>query len=78
MGKAVAEWTDGRLDDLADVLQPLPAQVAALGAIVDRLADENRVLRADLASTQRQLFQVAWGLVAALLGGVGALIAALI
>jgi hypothetical protein len=78
MGKAVGEWTDGRLDDLAAALAPLPAQVAALAAIVERLADENRVLRADLATTQRQLFQVAWGLVAALLGGVGALIAALI
>jgi hypothetical protein len=78
MGKAVGEWTDGRLDDLAAALAPLPTQVAALAATVERLADENRVLRADLAATQRQLFQVAWALVAALLGGAGAVIAALI
>ena len=99
MAKAVEEWTDGRLDDLADALEPVPAhvavldatvqhlaaamesapaQLAALTAIVERLADENRALRSDLATTQRQLFQIAWGLVAALLGGAGALLAALI
>jgi hypothetical protein len=99
MGKAVVEWTDGRLDDLAAALEPVPAQVAvleasvqhlaaamepvpaqlaALAAIVERLADENRALRADLATTQRQLWQIAWALVAALLGGVGAVVAALI
>jgi hypothetical protein len=99
MAKAVGEWTDGRLDDLAAALEPMPAQVAvldatvqhlaaamdsvpaqlaALTAIVERLADDNRALRADLATTQRQLFQMAWGLVAALLGGAGALLAALI
>jgi hypothetical protein len=98
MAKAVVEWTDGRLDDLAAALQPVPAQVAvldatvqhlaatmdsvpvqlaALTAIVERLADDNRALRADLATTQRQLVQIAWGLVAALLGGAGALLAAL-
>lgn len=99
MAKAVAQWTDGRLNDLAAalepvpaqvavldatvdhlvaVLEPVPAQLAVLAATVDRLADENRALRAELATTQRQLLQVAWGLVAALLGGAGALIAALI
>jgi len=99
MGKAVAEWTDARLNDLAAALEPVPAQVAVLDATVDRLAaalesvptqlavlaatvervtDENRALRADLATTQRQLLQVAWALVAALLGGAGALIAALV
>jgi hypothetical protein len=99
MGKAVAEWTDGRLNDLAAALEPVPAQVAVLdatvhhlatamesvpaqlavlAATVERLADENRALRSELATTQHQLIQVAWGLVAALLGGVGALVAALI
>jgi hypothetical protein len=99
MAKAVAYWTDARLDYLAAALEPVPAQVAVLGATVDhltaslepvptqiavlaatveRLADENRALRAELATMQRQLLQVAWGLVAALLGGAGALIAALI
>jgi hypothetical protein len=99
MAKAVGQWTDRRLDDLAAALEPVPAQVAvldatvqhlvaamdpvpaqlaALTAIVERLADDNRALRGDLATTQRQLFQMAWGLVAALLGGAGALLAALI
>jgi hypothetical protein len=99
MGNAVAQWTDGRLNDLAAALEPVPAQVAVLdatvhqlaaamesvpaqlavlGATVERLADENRALRSELATTQRQLFQVAWSLVAALLGGAAALVAALI
>jgi outer membrane murein-binding lipoprotein Lpp len=99
MGKAVAQWTDRRLNDLAAAIEPLPARVAVLDARVDhlatalepvpaqlavlaatveRLADENRALRAELTTTQRQLLQIAWGLVAALLGGAGALLAALI
>ena len=99
MVKVAAEWTDGRLDDLAAALEPVPAQVAvleanvqrlaaamepvptqlaALTATVERLADENRALRADLATTHRQLWQIAWALVAALLGGVSAVVAALI
>jgi hypothetical protein len=99
MPKAVAHWTDARLDDLAAAVEPVPTQVAVLGSTVDhltaslepvptqiavlaatveRLTDENRALRAELAIIQRQLLQVAWGLVAALLGGAGALLAALI
>jgi hypothetical protein len=99
MAKAVGKWTDGRLTDLADALEPVPAQVAvleaavdqlaaalepvpaqlaALAATVDRLADENRALRSELAMTQRELFQIAWMLLAAMLGGAGAIIAALI
>jgi hypothetical protein len=85
MAKAVAQWSDARLNDLAAALEPVPARVAVLEATVlhlaagiDRLADENRALRAELATTQRQLLQVAWVLVAALLGGAGALLAALI
>jgi uncharacterized protein YoxC len=66
------------LGELANTLQPLPAQVAVLTASVERLADENRALREDLAATQRQLMQVAWGLVGALLGAAAALIAALV
>jgi chromosome segregation ATPase len=69
---------DATVDHLAAALEPVPAQLAVLAATVDRLADENRTLRAELAITQRQLLQIAWTLVAALLGGVGALIAALI
>ena len=99
MAKAVANWTDGRLDDLAAALQPLPAQVAVLDATVDqlaaalepipaqlavlastveRLADENRALRDELAAIERQLLQIAWGLVAALLTASASLIAVLV
>jgi hypothetical protein len=126
MGKAAMTWTDARLDDLADALAPLPAEVAmlkatvnhwdhvaaalepvpaevamlkatvnhwdhvaaalepvpaglaVLAAAVERLAEENRALRAELAATQRQLLQIAWGLVAALLGTAAALISVLV
>jgi|SRR5215207_1673591 hypothetical protein len=102
MGKTAVTWTDARLDDLADVLAPLPAEVAmlkatvnhwdhlatafepvpaglaVLAAAVERLAEENRALRAELAATQRQLLQIAWGLVVALVGAAAALISALV
>ena len=78
MRKAAAHWSDERLDDLAAALEPVPARVAVLEAMVDRLMEENRVLRTELATTQRQLLQVAWLLVGAMLGGAGALLAALI
>jgi|SRR5829696_7101737 len=102
MGKAVAQWTDARLNDLAAALEPVPAQVAVLDATVrhfdhlaaalepvpaqlavltatvDRLAEENRALRGELAATQRQLLQIAWGLVAALIGAAAAVITALV
>jgi hypothetical protein len=55
----------------------MPAQVAVLTATVDRLADENWALREQLAATERQLAQIAWGLVAALIGAAAALLAAL-
>jgi hypothetical protein len=78
MAKAVAHWSDERLDDLAAALEPVPARVAVLEAIVERLVEENRALRDDLVTIQRQLLQVSWLLVGALLGGAGALLAALI
>jgi hypothetical protein len=78
MSKAVAQWSDERLNDMAAALEPVPARVAVLEAIVDRLVEENRDLRAELATIQRQLLQVAWVLVGAMLGGAGALLAALI
>jgi hypothetical protein len=78
MSKAAAHWSDERLDDLAAALEPLPARVAVLDATVARLVEENRSLRAELATLQRQLLQVAWLLVGAMLGGTGALLAALI
>ena len=99
MGRAVNQWTDERLNDLADALEPIPVQVAVLdatvkhlavalepvpselavlAATVDRLTEENRALRAELSITQRQLLQVAWGLVAALIGAAAALMGALV
>jgi hypothetical protein len=102
MSKALEDWTDARLNGLAEALDPIPAQVAALTATVkhfdqlatqlepmparlavltaaiERLGEDNRVLREELAATQRQLTQIAWGLVAALLGAAAALIAALV
>jgi hypothetical protein len=78
MAKAVAHWSDERLDDLAAALEPVPARIAVLEAIVERLVEENRALREELATTQRVFLQVAWLLVASILGGVGALVAALI
>jgi hypothetical protein len=78
MTKAVAHWSDERLDDLAAALEPLPTRVAVLEATVERLVEENRGLRTDLVTIQRQLLQVAWLLVGAILGGAGAVIAALI
>jgi hypothetical protein len=71
---------DGSVEHLRQVaaqLTPVPAQLAVLTATVDRLADENRVLREELAATERQLVQIGWGLVAALLGAAAAIIAAL-
>ena len=78
MAKAVAHWSDERLNDLAAALEPIPARVAVLEAKVERLVEENRGLRTDLVTIQRQLLQVAWLLVGAILGGAGAVIAALI
>jgi hypothetical protein len=78
MTKAVAHWSDERLDDLAAALEPMPTRVAVLEATVARLVEENRALRIDLVTIQRQLLQVAWLLVGAILGGAGAVIAALI
>jgi outer membrane murein-binding lipoprotein Lpp len=102
MRKAAEEWTDGRLDELASALDPLPAQVAVLSTAVDylrdlgtnldplraqvavlsasveRLSDDNRVLREEIVALNRQLTQIGWGLVAAMLGAATALIVALL
>jgi hypothetical protein len=86
---SVETWTDERLDDLATTVVALPTKVAALGEAVDHLheetralredlAGETRALREDLAAAQRQLIQVAWGLVAVLIGAVIAVIAAVL
>ena len=78
MAKAVAHWSDERLNDLAAALESVPARVAVLESVVERLVEENRALRVEIATIQRQLLQVAWLLVGAMLGGAGALLAALI
>jgi prefoldin subunit 5 len=102
MSKAVGEWTDERLNDLAaslqpvppqvamltagvahldhltTQLQPVPAQIAVLAAGMEQLAIENRALRSELAAVQRQLIQISWALMAALLGAAAAIVGALV
>jgi hypothetical protein len=56
----------------------VPAQLAVFTASVERLADENRALRYELAAIERQLVQIAWGLVAALLTASASLVAVLV
>jgi hypothetical protein len=73
---ALAEAVE-HLEGITTALQPLPAQVAVLTASIERLSQDNRALRDELAALQRQFLQIAWGLVAALVGTAGALIAAL-
>jgi prefoldin subunit 5 len=102
MSKAVEEWTDERLNDLAAALQPVPtqvamlsagvarldhltaqlqpvpAQIAVLAAGIEQLATENRALRGELAAVQRQLVQISWALMAALLGAGATIVGALL
>jgi outer membrane murein-binding lipoprotein Lpp len=66
------------LRDLGTNLDPLRAQVAVLSASVERLSDDNRVLRAEIVALNRQLTQIGWGLVAAMLGAAAALAVALL
>jgi hypothetical protein len=75
---AVLEATVEHLDHLAAAMEAVPAQLAVLTAAADRLADENRALREELAATQRQLLQIAWGLVAALMGAAAALLVGMV
>jgi hypothetical protein len=75
---AALEATVEHLDHLAAAMEPVPAQLAVLTAAADRLADENRALREELAATQRQLLQIAWGLVAALMGVAAVLVVELV
>jgi hypothetical protein len=74
---AALNATVEHLNNVAVQLSPVPAQLAVFTATIERLADENRALRQELAATQRQLLQIAWGLVAALIASSAALIAAL-
>jgi hypothetical protein len=65
-------------EDLAARMEPLPAQIAVLAAGMEHLAHENRALRAELAGIQRQLVQISWALVAALLGAGAAVLGAVL
>ena len=81
-------WTDERLDDLAATLRPLPAELgevrAELGAVraemaklthaVNHLVEDNRAIRAELSALHRQIAQIGWGLSAALVGVLVALV----
>jgi outer membrane murein-binding lipoprotein Lpp len=58
-------------------LEPVPSEVAVLVATVERLSEENRSLRQEVAAMQRNILQIGWGLVAALVGAAAALITAL-
>jgi hypothetical protein len=75
---AALRATVEHLNHVALQLAPVPAQLAVFAATVERLADENRALREELVATERQLLQISWGLVAALLAASAALIAALV
>jgi hypothetical protein len=74
---AMLTATVDHLDHVATEMEPMPRQLAVLTAAVDRLTAENRDLRAELAATQRQIIQIAWALVGALLGAAAALTTAL-
>jgi hypothetical protein len=82
-------WTDERLDDLAAALSPLPERVAQVTEAVDRLTAEVRSVgadltaeigsvRSDLSASQRQITQIGWGLVGALMAALVALSLALV
>jgi outer membrane murein-binding lipoprotein Lpp len=75
---AALSATVDQLHHVAVQLTPVPAQLAVLAATVERLTDENRTLREELAAMERQLLQIAWMVVASLMGASGALIAALL
>jgi prefoldin subunit 5 len=75
---AALDATVRHLNHVADELAPVPAQLAVFTASVERLADENRALRYELAAIERQLVQIAWGLVAALLTASASLVAVLV
>jgi ABC-type transporter Mla subunit MlaD len=75
---AALNATVEHLNHVAMQLTPVPGQLEVFTATVERLADENRALREELAATERQLLQIAWGLVAALLTACAALMTALV
>jgi len=66
------------LDHAVTQIQPVPAQIAVLAAGMEQLAGENRALRTELAAVHRQIIQISWALVAALLGASAVVVNALV
>ena len=73
------------MDDLAASLRPLPAQMERNTEAIERLTEEMRSMRADfsamrvdLSALHRQIAQIGWGLSAALVGTLVALIVAVV
>jgi hypothetical protein len=75
---AMLNASAAHFEHIAAQMEPLPAQIAVLAASVERLTDEHRSLRAELAATQRQLVQISWVLMGALMGAAAALANALL
>jgi uncharacterized protein YhaN len=71
-------WTDERLDDLAATLRPVPAELARNTEALHRLTEDTHAIRADLSALQRQIAQIGWGLSAALVGVLVALMVAVV
>lgn len=87
--EARTAWTDERLDDLADNLRSLPAEVAKVAEAVDGLREETRALRTDLteetrsipgelSASQPQIAQIGWVLAIALVSAIAGLLIALL
>jgi hypothetical protein len=66
-------WTDERLDDLVATVN---MHIQLLHEEIHDVRDEVRALRADLSAWQRQIAQIGWALVVALIGAIVALIVA--
>jgi gas vesicle protein len=72
-------WTDERLDDLAQTLDTHVGQVRdEIHGLREDMREEFRHLRSDLAASQRQVALIGWTMVAALVGGVIALVVAVL
>jgi predicted phage gp36 major capsid-like protein len=70
-------WTDERLDDLAaSIDQRFTLLHEEVRALRTEMHDEFRELRGDLSAWQRQIAQIGWALVVALIGAIVALIVA--
>jgi hypothetical protein len=66
-------WTDERLDGLAGSMD---RNFGLVRADIADVRTEIRELRTDLSAWQRQIAQIGWGLVFALIGAIVALVVA--